>query len=169
MGKAVSKKFYIIIFISVCAIAYIGVKKFQHEWGSAYSDEISKNPQQAEWYYFRGCTRIGELILGKDAAGWSDNMTDEEKKEKAKLTVADFSKCIELAPSFGTAYYHRALLKNEYDLEDATADFQKAAELVPADVRIHREFGNYLNRKQRRQDAEREWQIAQELDPKGEY
>jgi hypothetical protein len=133
-------------FVVVCIVAYFAIKMNTHEWGYKYTDLIEKSPNQAEWYYFRACTRESTINMQGDSAGWAeDNMTQEKTEKRAKMILDDFSKVIELAPEFGPAYYHRARCKALNGLGDAGADLEKACELVPNDALAQRTYAEYLS------------------------
>lgn len=164
MDKAAGSKVALpALFICVCAVAFLFVRQNTHEWGYKYTDQIKQNPSQAEWYYFRGCRREFELYMGRDAAGYPETISEETRKERGKMVLDDFSKVIELAPEFGTAYYHRAKCKSTHGLGDPGPDLEKACQLVPNDAQSHLEYSRYLEQSGQQEKAAEQQKIAEQL------
>lgn len=154
---------YPILFVVVCVLSYMGVRHFTHEWGYKYTDEISRHPNHAEWYYLRGCSRETALERGIDAAGWAEqNLSDEVRTQREKMVLDDFSKVIELAPDCGPAYAHRAKCAGRTS-DERGSDWGKVCELVPNDANAHVEYSRFLESKGQTEKAEEHRKIAAAL------
>lgn len=106
-----------------------------------YNSRIAKSPDQPELYYLRGCNHQSFLNTYQNPFK-SDEQHHEDWTREEKLAIEDFSKAIQLAPDFASAYYQRARCKSWHNFRpelaaSAIADYKKALELVPFDGWVH--------------------------------
>jgi len=91
--------------------------------------------------------------------------------EIVPLEKATLEKALELDPDSADAHLRSASLKSTFDcdLPGAENEFKRALALNPNMANAHEDFAHYLHDVGRDQEAEREAQLAQELDPEGQH
>ena len=95
------------------------------------SRAIELAPENAEWYFERATIHEIEVWSVKDMVHKGMRPEDGLAEQHYRSALADFSKAIEIKPSYAQAYYQRGLVHYEIGghLDEACKDWRTAQEM----------------------------------------
>ena len=133
---------------------------------------FGKNARYEAIKYYELATQLDpKFARAYVALAWARSANVGPTPEEASAVRNALEKALALDPNLALAHFAMALYKiaPDFDFAGAEREFQRAIELNPNDADFHDRYGSYLYATGRYQEAEREKQTAQELDPAGDH
>ena len=144
-----------------------------------YDKIIELNPQCAIAYFARGVNTCKELELISRFTIDNDQSTSisnakfkikNQKDEKYEKALSDFSKAVQLEPSFALAYYNRAYIKcKQGDFNSALKEYENVIRINPAIADAYYNMGLLLLYFRDKLNACENFSKASELGLTGSY
>jgi TolB-like protein/DNA-binding winged helix-turn-helix (wHTH) protein len=148
--------------------AYLQGEYHENRFGSGFGPEERYKAAQYFTEAIRSDPNFARAYVGL-ARTYITNVAPSP--EEASIVKDALEKAIAVDPDLSDAHLWMARFKEFHDWEFAVAEreFRKAIELDPNNALAHDFYGDYLENMGRQQEAAREEQLAQELDPGNDH